>query len=119
MAENASAEIYRQTILGDILCDVLESFVENGKLNEAMAETIMKQFDMVTHLGYVTIYQDSMIIEWCMHAFFHQSFLEALHTNDMKATINADLKTYKFFDNVSANLMVQMMPPAHDASAHR
>lgn len=47
MANSAAAEIYRQTTLGDALCDVLESFVESGKLNEAMAQTIMKQFDQV------------------------------------------------------------------------
>jgi hypothetical protein len=102
MAENASAEIYRQTMLGDALCDVLESFVENGKLNEAMAETIMKQFDMVIHSS--CFFPSAWLMHhaydpWCMHSF--QSFLEALHTNETKATINADLKTYKFFDNVS------------------
>ena len=44
---SAAFEIYRETVIGDALCSVLESFVESGKLNEAMAMTILKQFDLV------------------------------------------------------------------------
>ena len=44
----AAHEIYRQTVMGDHLCDVLESFMEAGKLNEAMAHTVLRQFDLVS-----------------------------------------------------------------------
>jgi transcription initiation factor TFIIA small subunit len=67
-------ELYRQTMIGDHLCDSLEAMVESGKLTEAMALTVLQQFD--------------------------KSFLEALSLVGAKATIKADLKTYRYFDNV-------------------
>ncbi|KAG1674467.1 hypothetical protein FOA52_003072 [Chlamydomonas sp. UWO 241] len=75
MAEEAgSFELYRQTLIGDYLCDALEEMVEAGKLTETMAHTVLKQFD--------------------------NSFLDALKHVNAKATIKADLKTYRYFDNV-------------------
>jgi hypothetical protein len=43
-------ELYRQTMIGDHLCDSLEAMVESGKLTEAMALTVLQQFDKVAVL---------------------------------------------------------------------
>ena len=102
---NTAAEIYRQTVIGDHLADVLETFVENGKLNEAMAQTVMKQFDLVSMISCALAMRGSgtILTQACM-----QSFLEAMQHVSAKATIQADLKTYKYFDNVSVALVLAL-----------
>lgn len=69
------AELYRQTPLGDSLCEVLEEMVNEGKVTQELAVEVLKKFD--------------------------QSIVEALARHVQgRCTIRADLKTYRYFDNV-------------------
>lgn len=70
-----SFELYRQTKIGDCLCDVLEEMCDEGKITQELAMTVFKQFDA--------------------------SILAALETRvQSKASIKAALSSYRFFDNV-------------------
>eukprot|EP00197_Chlamydomonas_leiostraca_P011276 CAMPEP_0202865256 /NCGR_PEP_ID=MMETSP1391-20130828/5460_1 /ASSEMBLY_ACC=CAM_ASM_000867 /TAXON_ID=1034604 /ORGANISM="Chlamydomonas leiostraca, Strain SAG 11-49" /LENGTH=229 /DNA_ID=CAMNT_0049545069 /DNA_START=134 /DNA_END=823 /DNA_ORIENTATION=+ len=70
-----SFELYRQTHMGDCLVEALEELMQAGKVTEELANTIIKQFDA--------------------------SMLDALRNKVQgKATIKANLKTYRYFDNV-------------------
>ena len=42
-----SFELYRQTMLGDCLCEALEELVVQEKLTQELAMSVLKQFDAV------------------------------------------------------------------------
>mmetsp|Transcript_2764 Transcript_2764/g.5704 ORF Transcript_2764/g.5704 Transcript_2764/m.5704 type:complete len:122 (-) Transcript_2764:195-560(-) len=73
-SQGGTFELYRQTLIGDYLCEALEEMVESEKLTESMAHTVLKQFDA--------------------------SFLDALKHVGTRATIKATATTYRYFDNV-------------------
>mmetsp|Transcript_18565 Transcript_18565/g.39848 ORF Transcript_18565/g.39848 Transcript_18565/m.39848 type:complete len:120 (+) Transcript_18565:222-581(+) len=75
MATQGTFELYRQTLMGDCLCETLEEMVHSGKITEELAHGVLKQFDA--------------------------SMLEALRDHvTAKALIKANLKTYRYYDNV-------------------
>ncbi|KAL6762875.1 hypothetical protein V8C86DRAFT_2508170 [Haematococcus lacustris] len=70
-----SFELYRQTMMGDCLVEALEEMMAQNKISEELALTITNQFDA--------------------------SMLDALRNHvTARAHIKANLKTYRFFDNV-------------------
>eukprot|EP00798_Chlamydomonas_sp_ICE-L_P008049 gene8049-1283_t len=70
-----SFELYRQTQMGDCLCDALEEQVNEGKLTQELAVSVLQQFD--------------------------KSMLEALRTHvSARATIKANLKHYRYYENI-------------------
>lgn len=66
--------MYRNTALGECLCEALEQMIEAGRLTEDNAHAILSQFD--------------------------RSIVDSLASVSARAGIKAELKTYKFFDNV-------------------
>lgn len=68
-------ELYRQTKMGDCLCEALEAMVEQQKITQELALAVFKQFD-----------------ESILHALDHQV--------TGKASIKANLSTYRYFDDV-------------------
>jgi hypothetical protein len=70
----APFQMYRNTALGECLCEALEQMIEAGRLSEDSAHSVLSQFD--------------------------RSIVDSLASVSAKAGIKAELKTYKFFDNV-------------------
>lgn len=66
--------MYRNTALGECLCEALEQMIEAGRLSEDSAHAVLSQFD--------------------------RSIVDSLASVSARGSIKAELKTYKFFDNV-------------------